>query len=761
MDGSPSSNDEFHGRAAALLEPIAGPEPAGQSANFDPRYEAIRAEIGKLDAPTGGEIDWKQIARGCRELLTGASKDFLLASYHAFALTQLERWAGLAVGLAVVEGMIERFWDKGFPPAERPRGRGNALDWLVARLEVLVPELRPQPDEAGAFEAVRSRWSALSGSMRDRLGEHCPGMGGVADALERHLLSMPAPAAASTPAPEAPAPAPVAATPEPTAAAAPAPAPTPAEPAPAPASASDPLAAATAASAKWLQPIPGSPPGGIDARFEPSHEMARTEVGKLEAVSATPPDWKIVFEHASTILESKSKDLLMAGYLAYAGLKRGGLRDLCTGLVVVTGVMDGFWDDLQPARLRGRSNALSWLVEQTEVALAELPLDPKMRADVLALEAAVARLVTVTRDRMGAEAPSTSPLVDRAKRMLLAVPEAKPEPPPAPAPPPTATASPAPAAAPAPAAMPSAAAPSNADGVITFLQETGRALVQAAHLARAATPASATGYRLLRVGLYLHLQQAPPADAAGKTQVPALPAARRTQFALMEQNAKWEPLIDESESALGQFRFALDLHRTTYRALERLGESHAAARTAVAAELGALLRRMPQLPDLVAVDGSALADAETKAWIGEVVLAGTGEVATRSSASDDESVAFAEVRGLMTGGKQGDALKLATARIDAATNARQRFARRMLLAQLCLDAGQAVLARGLFAALDRELRERGLDEWEPELAARVLEGFVRSIRVAAKAGARYDGADLVYERLCLLDPAAAARLSAS
>jgi hypothetical protein len=104
-------------------------------------------------------------------------------------------------------------------------------------------------------------------------------------------------------------------------------------------------------------------------------------------------------------------------------------------------------------------------------------------------------------------------------------------------------------------------------------------------------------------------------------------------------------------------------------------------------------------------------------------------------------------------------MKLATARIDAATNLRQRFERRILLAHLCLDTGQAVLARGLFAALDREARERGLDEWEPQLAARVLEGFVRSIRIAAKAGSRYEGADLVYERLCLLDPAAAARLS--
>lgn len=748
MDGSPTGGDEFDGRAAALLDPIPGPEPAGQSAGFDPRYEAVRAEIGKLDAPTGGEIDWKQIAHGCRDLLSLASKDFLLASYHCYALVQLERWTGLAVGLSAIAGLIDRFWDTGFPPIARPRGRGNALDWLVARLEIVVPQLPPRADEAVAFESVRSRWSALSAAMRERLGENCPGMGGVGDALERHRLTI----AESTP-PPAPEPTQAAATTVPAPAPAPAPAPIASTPAPA-APAGDPLADLNAIAAKWLQPIPGDARAGVDARFEPAHEAARAEIAKLEALSATPPDWKIVAESAGTILQTKSKDLLIAGYLAFANFKRAGLRELAVGFAVITGVIDGYWDDLQPTRIRGRSNALGWFVEQTEEALAAVQLEPKMRADVLALDAAIVRFVAVTRDRFGAEAPGTSGLGDRMKRMLLAVPEAKAEPV---APPPT-TPTAASAPTPAPAAIPATAAPGTADDVTTFLQETGRALVRAANVVRAATPTNATAYRLLRVGLYLHVQQAPP-ESGGKTQIPAMPAARRQQFALMEQNAKWEAIIEESESALAQFRFCLDLHRFTHRALERLGEAHAAARTAVVAELGAVLRRMPSLVDLFAVDGSPLADAETKAWIGEVVLAGSGSATASARSDDGDTAAFAEVRGLMTGGKQGEAMKVASARIDAATRLRQRFERRVSLAQICLDTGQAVLARGMFAALDRELGERGLVEWEPELAARVLEGFVRSIRAAAKAGARYDGAELVYERLCLLDPAAAARLS--
>jgi hypothetical protein len=65
----------------------------------------------------------------------------------------------------------------------------------------------------------------------------------------------------------------------------------------------------------------------------------------------------------------------------------------------------------------------------------------------------------------------------------------------------------------------------------------------------------------------------------------------------------------------------------------------------------------------------------------------------------------------------------------------------------------------MFAGLDRELRERGLLQWEPDLAGRCLEGFVRAIRTAQKAGHKYDGADEVFERLCMVDPAAAARVA--
>jgi type VI secretion system protein VasJ len=298
---------------------------------------------------------------------------------------------------------------------------------------------------------------------------------------------------------------------------------------------------------------------------------------------------------------------------------------------------------------------------------------------------------------------------------------------------------------------------SSAEEVNKFLLETGRGLVKAAGLLRRAEVTTPAAYRLLRAGLWLHLQKAPPADAGGKTQIPPLPPARRKQFETIAANAKWAALIEETESALQQFRFNLDLSRLTDQGLEGLGDAAAPARAALAAEVSGLIKRMPELVEYTAGDGSPLADDETKAWLASLAPAGDGEGEGGGSDAADKS-AMADVRGQM-GAKPGDAIKLARTRIDEATTPRSRFVRQLLLAEICLGSAQAKLARGMFAALEREMTARELLTWEPDLASRCLEGLVRSIRAANKAGAKHEGANEAFERLCLVDPAAAARLS--
>jgi type VI secretion system protein VasJ len=471
----------------------------------------------------------------------------------------------------------------------------------------------------------------------------------------------------------------------------------------------------------------------------------------------------MVFRNAETVLEQKGKDLLIAGYLAFAMYAEQGLSELPAGLLVVAGLMDTFGDTMFPTRPRGRGNALSWFVTQVEKRLGEETLDPSQREVVLQVDAAIKELMTVARDKLEDAAPGFSPLRERMQRMLMAVPEKKPEPPPPPkptaAPPKPAAAAPRPATAPAPAApMPEAADVSSAEDVTKFLVATGQSLVKAAALLRTADASTAAAYRLLRTGLWLHIVRPPPGDAGGKTNVPALPANRRQQLETILANGKWLAAIEETESALRQFRFCLDLNRMTHNALLALGDSHAEAASAVATETASFIRRMPGLLEMQAGDGSPFADDETRAWVAE--HAGSGGAPTGGGASDDggNAEALAELRGLMKT-KPQDGMKRGKELIDGSTSPRSRMLSRLALAEACLDADQPKLARGMYAAIDREMRERRLEDWDPPLVSRCLEGFIRSIRAAVKAGSPYQGSEEIFERLCLVDPAAAAKLS--
>lgn len=797
------NTQEVQTRADALLRPISDATPTGENVAYDPRFEALRNEVGKLDSPAGGEVDWEVVAREGQALLTATSKDLLLAAYTTYALFQTERLPGLAVGLGVLRGMLERYWDGLWPPAARMRGRGNALDWLVARLEATLPSLEISAADRAALDLVIDGYKQLSEVARAKLQDAAPGMGGVSETLQRMDLKIPkaSATAADPPAVDPPAnagpaeaepaanteaagagPAPADAPPTAAANAAAAgsgPAPTNGAPvaaanAPVPAPAApeppkeDPVAKVQAEAAAWLQPISADAPIGAEARYDADYEAVRIEVAKLESASLEEVKWAEVERTCGAILKTKSKDVLAAAWLAYAKFQERGVEGLTLGLAIVGGLFDAFPEDRWPSRLRGQGNAVGWLTGLLELRLGELKPAAKDRPTYELLQAVTKAFSASVRDRLEDNAPSLRPLEERIQRLLLSIPKPEPKPEPRPAAP-TPQATPQPAAAPRPTASMSMSAPlptatadvGSAEEANKFLLETGRAMVKVANLVRRAQLSSPASYRLLRIGLYLHLDAPPPAGPGGKTQIPALPEPRRKQFELIAANEKWAALIEETESAVSQFRFALDLHHLTAKALESLGPDHAAAHQALLAELASLLRRMPGLPDLQAADGSPLASADTKSWLQSQVIASPGGGGGGGGgATDDPGEDLKKARALLAGNKGADALELAKTAIGAAGHPRVRFVRQLALAEACLGADQTQLARAMFGALDQQLRDRGLLEWEPTLASRCLEGLVRAIRAAIKKGAKADGAGQeAFERLAAIDPVAAAKLA--
>jgi type VI secretion system protein VasJ len=176
---------------------------------------------------------------------------------------------------------------------------------------------------------------------------------------------------------------------------------------------------------------------------------------------------------------------------------------------------------------------------------------------------------------------------------------------------------------------------------------------------------------------------------------------------------------------------------------------------------------------LTASDGTPLASPETRAWIdaeiagGDGASGGGGAQAGRGGGNGPaDGARLAEARKLAFGGKLAEALALTQVAIIAAPTGEAKFLARMEMAELASGAGQPGLARAIFEDLDREIRERGLESWDPKLAARCLEGLWTALRAGTKSAAGVKGSvepatlTVIYDRLCRLDPAAALRLGA-
>src|SRR5262245_382265 len=107
-----------------LLAPVSEESPTGENLEYDPGFSELeRAAAGKEERYSGGELmpaeepEWKAVRDGALELFT-RTKDLRVAVQLARAETALSGNEGLAASLAVLRGMLERFWDAVHPKLE-------------------------------------------------------------------------------------------------------------------------------------------------------------------------------------------------------------------------------------------------------------------------------------------------------------------------------------------------------------------------------------------------------------------------------------------------------------------------------------------------------------------------------------------------------------------------------------------------------------------------------------------------------------------
>ena len=567
----------------------------------------------------------------------------------------------------------------------------------------------------------------------------------------------------------------------------------------------------------WTAPISDDAPAGANASTDPQYAELRDEVAKRDSPSGGQIQWRKVIDNATELLQNRSKDLLVASYMAFGLYTSRGLDGLVTGLSVLSVLIEDYWTTAYPEqkRMRGRVNAVEWIIKSCDMVLPNLAVTAKDRKTLSDLDFVAKQLAKVAREKFADACPAMRPLTEGVQRLMMNLPaEAAPEPPPPPPPPPpsaepAAQAAPPPpppppppvaaapppppppvAAAPVAVAMPSVSvsAPADASAVVSFLSELGGNIFDASSTLRNADTTNPLSYRMARMGVYLHLVDPPPSDG-GKTKVPAPDASRRAQLAKIAENAKWAALLEETESALQRSRFWLDLHRYSAMSLAGLGGEHGKALAELLRETALVLKRMPSLVDLSFADGSPFASAETRAWIDSEVMAAMGGgggggampmmaapsggggggggaarvvVVQGGGGGDSEDAAVInEARKLASSGKLPDAIAMLQGRMAGAGSASARYRVRLGIGQVCMAAGQVGLARAVFESTEKEVERFSLEEWDPALAAASSEGLYACLKLLAKGGkALPPEAGLLYDRVCRLDPTAALRLGA-
>jgi len=473
------------------------------------------------------------------------------------------------------------------------------------------------------------------------------------------------------------------------------------------------------------RPIRPEQPAGDDARYDPLYEELQAEVDKFSSPSASGAvDWEKVVTLSSDILSQKSKDLLVASYLAIALIQTKKFEGVEIGSRIYRDLVECHWDALFPtkARMRGRVAAIQWWAEKAESVLEQLPKGPFAEERINALNEDLRKVDQILAEVLE-EAPSIRPLLDFAGSLEAVAPPPEPK---APEPKPA-------SAAPRPpegslgtlGAEPSA--PRVEEGPVEISSpETAYALLEKAleNVARVAdyfreeSLSNPAAYRLARVAAWSAVESLPP-SGDGKTILPV--PYNVDSLRAFAGGGQDEAVVKAAEENLVEHILWLDLNFWAAEALTRLGEGHQAAAEAVRGETALLLRRLPGLEDLKFSDGTPFAADDTREWLKGLSAGGAGATeGSAGTAADPAAKGIRQAREMIAEGRTAEAVRGMQRGLRAGGSRKEAFHWRVALCRLLLETPEARHALPHIEEILKEIDLFHLEEYDPELALKGL-----------------------------------------
>lgn len=201
-------------RTAPLRAPLAGDNPAGKDATFEPDFEQLKGEIDKLASMAGSPPNWRDVDTLASSILSSKAKDFRVATWLALAKMQQNGFEGFAEGLSVIRGLIDEYWVTMYPDAKRARARVNLVSWLEENSCAFFEQRDVTAADGDAVKACDELIAAIDSALVDKLADAYPGVNKLKSTFRNKVRAIPAdappPPPPETSAPVASSPTPVA-----------------------------------------------------------------------------------------------------------------------------------------------------------------------------------------------------------------------------------------------------------------------------------------------------------------------------------------------------------------------------------------------------------------------------------------------------------------------------------------------------------------------------------------------------------------------
>ena len=533
-------------------------------------------------------------------------------------------------------------------------------------------------------------------------------------------------------------------------------------------------------------PINPDQPTGSDVRYEPEFEELQSEIDKLSSPSFSGGiEWQKVSDMAAFILAEKSKDLLVASYLAVSQVYIRQIEGLAVGLTVMHDLVDQFWDTLFPPkkRMRGRLGAVEWWIEKTGSALKNIKPEPLSDEKLNELNETLTLIDSIFNKYLP-EPPLLTPIqryIESIPCLSEQKPEAGPPPPveekavsdlksveekPQPVVPSETKTEPKQKAL-EPAALPfepkEITTEQDAQKVINWGFQK---IHQAASFILGNNPMSVMGYRYRRIAAWSKVSSLPQATG-GKTLIPPPAPYILKSLHDLRGSGNWNVLINSSEQNLTQFIFWIDLNRFVAEALISLGEGHEGAHEAVCQETAFFMHRLPGLDTLTFSDEMPFADPETKQWLKEIELkAGSAtvepvqmmEFAEDKDRKDRMTETIEKAQGLVKKKKVVEGVTLIQQKLQNCFSQKEALSWRLVLCQILLGSKNKDMTLPHIEQILEDIERYQLETWDPQLALKGLKVAWTGFNSFSDKSFKHDAAQTL-NRIAKLDPAEALRLN--